>query len=163
MIALDSPKTFAHVSRYEEAPTALPTRAITEKVYPDIEHSASRIARAGGSAARLLLKLETPEARASTPAPTMFFARLTVLDGTEAPFGSRVPAAAIKLCLAGVAALTGRITGRVAAFSSENPSAGSASRHKRSSHRDNIFRLRRRSSDFRFATSSSIERPVRRA
>ena len=89
------------------------------------------MARAGGSAARLLLKLDTPEARASTPAPTMFFARFTVLDGTEAPFGSTVPAAAIKLCLAGAAALIGRNAGRDAAISSESPSAGSASRHKR--------------------------------
>lgn len=90
------------------------------------------MARAGGSAARLLLKLDTPEARASTPAPTMFFARLTVLAGTEAPFGSTVPAAAIKLCLAGAAAaLIGRNAGRDAAISSENPFAGSATRHKR--------------------------------
>jgi hypothetical protein len=32
MIAVDSPKTLAHVSRYESAPTALPTRAIVENV-----------------------------------------------------------------------------------------------------------------------------------
>ena len=114
--------------------------------------------RAGSSATLLLLKLDTPcvqretpkretlvgagsmhartAARASTPAPTMFFARLTMLDGTDAPSGAlpAVAAAAIRLCLAGLVT-NGRNAGRATVplvkpvGSMENASAGSARTH----------------------------------
>ena len=98
---------------------------------------------AGGDGSGSSARART-EARASTPAPTMFFAKLTVLDGTDAPLGSTVPAAAIKLCLAGAAVLSGRNAGRdaagsLAAVSSESPSAGSTNRHKRPSWRLAMF------------------------
>ena len=98
---------------------------------------------AGGDGSGSSARART-EARASTPAPTMFFAKLTVLDGTDAPLGSTVPAAAIKLCLAGAAVLSGRNAGRdaagsLAAVSSESPSAGSTNRHKRPSWRLTMF------------------------
>ena len=99
------------------------------------------------------------EARASTPAPTMFFAKLTVLAGTDAPLGSAVPAAAIKLCLAGAVA-TGRNAGRDAVVSlvdvsSEKPFADSASRQKRPKCHAAIVATRGRS---RTTSADSIRR-----
>ena len=75
------------MSRYVFAPTAAPTRAIDENVYAERPPVKSRIAIDGSSASRELEKAAMPAARASTPEPTMFLARLTTEAETLTPGG----------------------------------------------------------------------------
>ena len=86
-MALFSPNTLAHASRYELAPTSAETRAMSENVYAETAHMKSMRPRAGTTATCWLLKAATPAASARTPEPTMFFARFTTVLETEAPLG----------------------------------------------------------------------------
>jgi hypothetical protein len=92
-MAVFSPKTLAHVSRYEFPPTAAPTRAIDENVYAETMPVGSRIANAGSSATLELEKAATPAASASTPEPTIFLERLMMAAVTLTPAGGWAAAA----------------------------------------------------------------------